>query len=129
MNIDQALYTYLQSVTAITAKVSTRIYPAIAAQGATYPYITYQEIGLDEGETNEAEHYRKYYQLTIYARNYTDARDIAELIETAFYHKPLATYTGIRIAGGSLAGSRDIQPDTATGVFARAVDVRLNYLK
>jgi len=44
MSIESALVTYLESKTEITNLVSTRIYPVLAPQNTTSPYITYQMI-------------------------------------------------------------------------------------
>jgi hypothetical protein len=41
MSLKTALYSYLSTTSAITALVSTRIYPDMAPEGAALPYIVY----------------------------------------------------------------------------------------
>jgi hypothetical protein len=41
MTIESALYSHLSTKASITALVSTRIYPQVAPESATYPFITY----------------------------------------------------------------------------------------
>ena len=43
-SIDSALYTRLSGFAGLAALVSTRIYPPLAPQNATYPLVTYQQI-------------------------------------------------------------------------------------
>lgn len=44
MSVESALYSYLGGVAAMTALVSTRIYPSQAPQGAALPYIVHHKI-------------------------------------------------------------------------------------
>lgn len=129
MTIDEALRSYLLTVTPITSRVVARIYPAVASAGAVAPYITYTEIAVNEAAVNNAESYNKYYQFTVYAKTYSETRVLIEALETAFYHKPIATYSGIRLLGGSLSGSRDLPFDTTSALFSAAVDIKMNYVK
>ena len=44
MSLKTALYSYLTGISAITTLVSTRIYPDVAPETATRPYIIYQYV-------------------------------------------------------------------------------------
>lgn len=44
MDVEQALFTHLRATTAVTSLTSDRIYPLVAEQGVSLPYITYQLI-------------------------------------------------------------------------------------
>lgn len=44
-DVTTAIYTRLQAVAAVTSLVSARVYPRIAPQNPTKPYVTFQKIG------------------------------------------------------------------------------------
>lgn len=44
MSVESAIYSHLSGVVAVTALVSTRIYPNVAPQGVTLPYIVQQRV-------------------------------------------------------------------------------------
>lgn len=44
MSVESALYSYLGGVSAVTALVSTRIYPSQAPQGAALPYVVHHKV-------------------------------------------------------------------------------------
>ena len=46
LDLKQDIYTFLSTAPTITPLVGTRIYPSIAAPGATLPYIVYERINL-----------------------------------------------------------------------------------
>ena len=130
MTIDTALRTYLKSFPALYAKVGEKIFPAIAADATVAPYMTFNEIGVNQGGGNEVENYEKYYQFSIYAKTYTAMREIVEIMETIFFNRPgPAVYAGIKIVGGTLNGSRDMPLDLTSGNYSAALDVKIKYYK
>ncbi len=44
MTIETALYSYLSTKAEVTAAVSTRIFPQVAAEGTIYPFVVYSVI-------------------------------------------------------------------------------------
>jgi len=127
MTITAALKTYLATITALTAKVSSRIYPDQAPQQPTYPYIVYNKITRTEGEINTPKgHYYQYYQFAIYAKTYKETDDISEIIIASFLNKPFATYTGIQIINGNLFEHRDL-PFDVTGIYSTIVSIKISF--
>jgi hypothetical protein len=130
MTIDQAVKEYLLSITAISTAISTRLYPAVASNGSTVPYVLYNTIGRDEGEINNTfGSYFKYFQFTVFARTYLETVTIGELIISAFCNKPLKSYTGIQIINGNISGERDLSFDTENELYSKAIDIKVNYAK
>lgn len=130
MTITEAVKTYLSSISALTAKVSTRIYPEQAPQTPAYPYIVYSKITRNDGEINsELGHYYQYFQIDVYAKTYKEIDDIAEIVISAFNNKPKIAYSGISIIKGNLNGYRDLPWDKETGVFSNAIDIKINFCK
>ncbi len=86
MSIQAGIFTVLSSNTDLSAIVSNRIYPLIAPQNPTLPYITYQRISkipttnmdgissLDMGR----------FQIDIWSLTYSEGLDIAKLLERSF---------------------------------------------
>jgi hypothetical protein len=130
MTIDAAVRTYLLTITGLTALIVDRIYPATAEPGLSiYPYVLYSEINSIEGTTNEAEGYDKYYQFTIYSKDYDQCQAIKELIKSAFYHKPNANYTDIYIKTANFNGSHDFSYDALNECYSASIDIIVSYVK
>lgn len=81
----KAIYGRLQAVSAVTSLVSTRIYPDLAPQNTTYPFLVYRLTGNVPTDTKEGVSKLDVVQVTIeiYANTYTSKADIAEAVRTA----------------------------------------------
>lgn len=88
MRIEQGLFAYLSTATAITSLVSTRIYPLVVPQDTSLPAITYQQTA------NNTDHHsltgtlrsdgcpRASIQLDVYATTYAACKEIADAVRT-----------------------------------------------
>ena len=85
MSIETDLYTTLSNDSGVTALISTRIYPNLAPEGVTHPYVTYQVVtgerlstiaGVDDAK-------RKRIQINCHADTYASAKDLAAAVEAA----------------------------------------------
>jgi hypothetical protein len=85
MTIESAFYSYLTSKPAITALVSTRIYPLLAPDTPTYPFITYTVFG--EGHDHDFSGATGLVDLTmqcdVWAKTVIDRSDITEALRNA----------------------------------------------
>lgn len=84
--IEEGLYSYLSGKAAISALVSTRVYPMLVPQGATYPAISYQKISGNHvralsGSTAGLANPR--IQINCWARTYSAAKSLAEQVRLA----------------------------------------------
>lgn len=91
-----------QIVAALTGLVANRVYPDIAADGATLPYITYQQVGGDainfvEGSIPGTRNARV--QVNVWAASRAAASTLGDLVEDALRLAPLqTTVLGARVA-------------------------------
>jgi hypothetical protein len=77
--MEQALYTRLSTYAGLVALVSTRIYPLVAPQNATKPYITYSRISTQReySYSGYSNLQRVRFQISCYAETYAAAKAIA----------------------------------------------------
>jgi hypothetical protein len=85
MTIETDLYTTLSNNAGVTALVGTRIYPILAPESATRPYIAYQVItgtristitGVDDAT-------RKRIQMSCHADTYSEAKSVSAAVYAA----------------------------------------------
>lgn len=91
MNEGKAIYSILSSDSAVNAIVGTRIYPQIAAQGASFPFVVYVMQGTTPSDTKSGvstlDEVR--YDIVAAAETYAEVSDLTNKIRTA-----LDRYTG-----------------------------------
>lgn len=85
MTIETDLYSTLSNDAGVTGLCSTRIYPNLAPDGVTRPYVTYQMV---TGErlstiTGVGDATRKRIQISCHADTYAAAKALAAAVETA----------------------------------------------
>jgi hypothetical protein len=88
MELNESLYSYLTSVAALTALVSTRIYPDRKSESTTttYPYVTYELVSETEVETLELPTtvmLSPVYQFDVWASSRSSARNVAKQLRKA----------------------------------------------
>lgn len=92
MAIEDALYTRLQAVSAVTALVSTRIYPTKTEnQNPTSPYVTYEllrtertsAMGADTGDVRTEVRFHVWAKDSASAAGYDTAKSVASEIRQA----------------------------------------------
>lgn len=79
------LYSRLSGYAGLTALVSTRVYPNVAPQNVTVPFVTYRRVssvrdsgfGADTGTVTDR------FQFDAYATTYSGVRDIVEQLRAA----------------------------------------------
>jgi hypothetical protein len=85
MNVGQIIYGVLSATAGVTALVSTRIYPDMAPQNATFPYIVFQKLSTQPTDTKEGVSPldKILVQIDCYSGNYDTSHTIAAAIRTA----------------------------------------------
>lgn len=81
-NLDIALYNYLRDLASLAALIEGKVYPLMAPQQATMPYVIYTEVGLSTyrhmaGLSNIA---TAFYQLDAYGQNHLSAALVADAL-------------------------------------------------
>lgn len=94
----KAIYYLLSNAAAVTALVSTRIYPDIAPVDAAYPFIVYSVENTLPTDTKDGVSGLDVVQFAvmIYANTYTVAQDIAGAVRTAL-DRTAGTFAGVEV--------------------------------
>jgi len=116
MNEGKAIYSILTTDSAVSAIVSSRVYPQIAAQGAVFPFIVYiiNDITPSDTKSGVSTLDEARYEILAVSETYAQAADLNEKIRTA-----LDRYTGT-VAGVDVNSIQfteleaDYDPDSET---------------
>ncbi len=114
MSIDDALYTRLSGYSALTALVSTRIYPILLPQDCDLPAVAYQKISeiSEHAMGIDSTVLQKRFQVSAFAEKYSMAKDVAAQIRAAL-SRYRATVGGVIIQDILFEGEIVLhEPDT-----------------
>jgi hypothetical protein len=131
MNVGQIIYGILSATTGVTSLVSTRIYPDMAPQNATFPYIVFQKLSTTPTDTKEGVSPldKMLVQIDCYSNNYDTAHSIAAAIRVA-----LDRYTGtinghkvdkIIFSNDSSGSPQDVPTTTGSMIFWASQDYEI----
>lgn len=116
--LETDLYSHLKTYSDLTDYVSTRIYPRVAPQNVTIPYVTYflvdaiHEQAVDRTVVGHAD----YMQFDSWSDDYKQAKNIALELENALLAYTTSTY---QVAG---LEQRDLPYEWDTGLYHVAVE-------
>lgn len=84
MALEDKIYTRLTSSTTITDYAGTRIYPVIAPEHVTNPYIVYERISGGQINTlsGYATHEKPDIAIDVFSTSYTQAKSLSESVHT-----------------------------------------------
>lgn len=92
LNIGKAIYTILQT----SIDIDKKIYPLIADEGTTFPFIIYKRTGLTPESTKDNTNENVSVEINIASSNYSESIDLAIKVRKALEHKK-GTYSDIAI--------------------------------
>ena len=92
LNIGKAIYTILQT----SIDIDKKIYPLIADEGSTFPFIIYKRTGLTPESTKDNTNENVSVEINIASSNYSESIDLAIKVRKALEHKK-GTYSDIAI--------------------------------
>jgi len=128
--VEQAIYSKLSADPAVSALVSTRIYPSVVPQGESMPAITYQMVsGVPEETTDTAQGWRvARFQITCWAETYSGAKTLAEAVRKDL-HRYSGTVNSVVIDSVLLENETDM-PNLSVGTdvlrrFGKALDFEI----
>ena len=116
LQIGKAIYHILRNDDNVTAKVNQKIFPLIANEGTTFPFIIYKRSGLEPATTKDRYVYKEsvYVEVVIAAESYNESIDIADVVRSAFINKQ-GNISGIEVQGIELTtADEDYIEDTFT---------------
>ena len=92
LNIGKAIYTILQT----SIDIDKKIYPLIADEGTTFPFLIYKRTGLTPESTKDNTNENVSVEINIASSNYSESIDLAIKVRKALEHKK-GTYSDIAI--------------------------------
>lgn len=92
LNIGKAIYTILQT----SIDIDKKIYPLIADEGTTFPFIIYKRTGLTPESTKDNTNENVSVEINIASSNYSESIDLAIKVRKTLEHKK-GTYSDIAI--------------------------------
>lgn len=115
----KAIYKLLTSATAVTALVSTRIYPDMATQDAAYPFIVYSHENTTPTNTKDGVSPMDMdsFDIQVFAKSYSVAQDIASKIRTAL-DRFKGTSEGVKIGQIIFDNQQSIDMDFDNHIYA-----------
>ena len=131
MNVGQIIYGRLSAVAGVTSLVSTRIYPDMAPQNATFPYVVFQKLQTQPTDTKEGVSPldKLLVQVDCYSNNYDNAHALAAAVRTA-----LDRYTGtinghvvdkIIFSNDSSGSPQDVPTNTGSMIYWASQDYEI----
>jgi len=128
MIVGKAIYNILSNVTAVTDIVATKIYPEIAPQNESQPYIVYSVVSNSPTDTKEENGNVDEATIEVYCfnTNYSTAIDLGVAVRAALERKN-GTYGGVQIQSINYTNEQmDVNPERSIWVAIQDYTVRIN---
>ena len=132
MEIGKAIYNILSTTTNISNLVGTRIFPNVAPQTTTFPFIIYDVNGVQPNDTKEGVSTLDTNDVMIscYSETYSEASRLAQYIRIAMDRINEGTYGGEQIQSSQFQSYNDIFDDTSddAGIYRKALDFQIRQI-
>ena len=132
MEIGKAIYSILSINPNISGLVGTRIFPNVAPQTTTLPFIIYDVTGVQPNDTKDGVSTLDTNDVMIscYSETYTEASTLAQNIRVAMDRIPEGTYGSEQIQSSQFQSYNDIFDDTSgdAGVYRKALDFQIRQI-
>jgi len=124
VTIEEALKTYLQSVAAVSALISTRIYPETLPQEPTLPAIKYDIISIERQHLIDFA--TVYIQYTSVATTHLGARALSDAVRKALQREK-RVISGIEVTQISVDDEQGVVFDKDYGEYYIQTTYKVNY--
>ena len=132
MEIGKAIYSILFNDVDVKTLVSTRIFPNVAPQTTTFPFIIYDVTGIQPNDTKDGASTLDTNDVMIscYSETYSQASDLAKKIRVAMDRINEGTYGGEQIQSSQFQSYNDIFDDTSgdAGIYRKALDFEIRQI-
>lgn len=132
MLLGKAIYNILSNDADVSALVDTNIFPNVAPQKTTFPFIIYDITGIDPNDTKEGVSTLDTNDVMIscYSETYSQASDIARKVRVAMDRINEGTYAGVQIQSSQFQSYNDIFDDTSgdAGIYRKALDFEIRQI-
>jgi len=133
--VETGLYTKLTATAGVTTLVSTRIYPLLAPDDATYPNVTYQKISAPRINTHDGPsglavcrfQINSWAVTTASKHGYQAAKEIADAIRVAIDGVSFAAWGTVVIQHCTLLDESDVFDPSPESEEIRVYGVRQDY--
>tara|TARA_R100001443_G_scaffold20907_1_gene33134 strand:+ start:7838 stop:8230 length:393 start_codon:yes stop_codon:yes gene_type:complete len=128
MIVGKAIYNILTNVTAVTDIVGTKIYPEIAPQNESQPYIVYSVVSNSPTDTKEENGNVDEASIEVYCFNtkYSTAIDLGVAVRAALERKN-GTFGGVEIQSINYTNEQmDVNPERSIWVAIQDYTIRIN---
>lgn len=121
--VGKAIYNILANASAVTAIVSTKIYPVQAPQGTVAPFLVYGVISSIPTNTKDriSEIDTMRVQVDCYQKTYQDCETLASAVRLAL-DNATGTKNGVLIDGLAYEMEEDMGEDIETDYFRKSMD-------
>ena len=132
MEIGKAIYNILSTNSDVSTLVGTRIFPNVAPQTTTFPFIIYDFNGVQPNDTKDGASTLDTNDVMIscYSETYSQASDLAQKIRVAMDRINEGTYGGEQIQSSQFQSYNDIFDDTSgdAGIYIKALDFEIRQI-
>ena len=132
MEIGKSIYNILSTNGAVSTLVGTRIFPNVAPQTTTFPFIIYDVNGVQPNDTKDGPSTLDTNDVMIscYCETYSEASDLAKKIRVAMDRITEAEYATIKIQSSQFQSYNDIFDDTSgdAGIYRKALDFEIRQI-
>ena len=132
MQIGKSIYYILVNDTDVSALVGTRIFPNVAPQTTTFPFIIYDVTGVSPNDTKEGPSTLDTNDVMIscYSETYDEASDLAQKIRVAMDRINEGVYNDETIQSSQFQSYNDIFDDTSgdAGIYRKALDFEIRQI-
>jgi hypothetical protein len=128
MIVGKAIYNILSTTSAVTDIVSTKIYPEIAPQNESQPYIVYSVVSNNPTDTKEDNGNVDQANIEVYCFNtkYTTAIDLGVAVRAALERRN-GTFGGVKIQSINYTNEQmDVNPERSIWVAIQDYTIRIN---
>jgi hypothetical protein len=131
MEIGKSIYNILSTNGAVSTLVGTRIFPNVAPQTTTFPFI-YDVNGVQPNDTKDGASTLDTNDVMIscYSETYSQASDLAQKIRVAMDRINEGTYGGEQIQSSQFQSYNDIFDDTSgdAGIYRKSLDFEIRQI-
>ena len=131
MKIGYAIYNILSNDGDVTDITSTRIYPNVAKQGTTFPFIVYQTTGVDPNDTKDGLSTvdGNSFMVLCYAESYSVAANLSQEVRISL-DRAKGTYNSVEVQTIQFTGydeDFEIEGD-GQGVYVQTLSFNLRQI-
>ena len=129
LEIGKVLNNFLLNDETVTNLIGSKIFPIVADQGTTYPFVCYKRTNLELSNSKDRFNTREtaYITFIVATRNYRESVDIAKALKHCFYEKR-AELDGIKINEIELtSASEDYVTDS--DAFVQYLNFKIDIIK